>query len=131
ALAALETQPDREDVPQKGAETRGKGGAGPPEILGKKNSGRALQHVAEKRRGGEALVPGAQHIGRADIARPDAADVRGPGASGDDQPERNRTEKIAERERACVVRKGCRPVEPHACPVSNRERRGLRDQAYS
>ena len=37
--------------------------------------GRALEHVAEQCRRGEPLAAGAQHIGGADIAGADGADV--------------------------------------------------------
>ena len=61
---------------------------------------RALEHVGEQRRGGEALAAGAQHIGGADIAGADRADVLRAGEPREHEPERDRAEQIAERERA-------------------------------
>ena len=53
----------------------------------------ALEHVAEQRRCGEPLVAGAQHVGRADIAGADRADVAGAGEPRQNQAERNRAER--------------------------------------
>ncbi len=63
---------------EEGAKPRGQAtgdGGAEPELLCHQNSDGAFQHVAEQRRRGEALVAGAQHIGRADIARADGAQV--------------------------------------------------------
>ena len=43
--------------------------------------------------GGEIAPAGAQHVGRADIARADLADVAEPGGAGDQQAERDRAEQ--------------------------------------
>ena len=76
ALAALEAEPDREEVAEEGAEPGDERGvASPPNASRDQHRGGALEHVAEQRRGGEALAAGAQHIGRADIAGADRADV--------------------------------------------------------
>ena len=46
-----------------------------PQFAGDQHSDGPLQRVAEQRRRGEALAAGAQHIGRADVAGADVADV--------------------------------------------------------
>ena len=75
ALAAFEFQPDREQVAEKGAERRQHRGVGTAEIAGDDHRDRALQRVADQRRRGEALAAGAQHIGGADIAGADRAQI--------------------------------------------------------
>ena len=72
----------------------------------------AFQHVEQQRRGGEPLVAGAQHIGRADIAGADVAHVAKAGGAGQQQAERDRAEQIAESERKK------RSGNP-ACPLKN------------
>ena len=69
------------------------------EAAGDQHGGRALQRVEQQRRGGKPLVAGAQHIGRADIAGADLADVAEAGGAGQQQAERDRAEQIAEDER--------------------------------
>ena len=59
----------------------------------------AFEHVAEQGRGGQAFAAGAQHVGGADIARADRADVASAGEPGQDQAERDRAEQIADDER--------------------------------
>ncbi|MCY1547652.1 hypothetical protein D9M68_837210 [compost metagenome] len=56
----------------------------------------ALERVEQQGRCGKLLVAGAQHIGRADIARADLSDVAQPGHAGQDQSEWDRAEQIAE-----------------------------------
>ena len=56
----------------------------------------ALERIEQQRRGGEALVAGAQHIGRADIAGADRADVAEAGDPRQDQAEGHRAEEIAD-----------------------------------
>ena len=53
--------------------------------------------VIQQQRGcGKFLVAGAQHIGRADIAGTDLADIAEPGHAGEDEAEGDRAEQIAE-----------------------------------
>ena len=58
--------------------------------------GGALQRVAHQRRGREPLAAGAQHIGGADIARTDLADIAEPGEARENQAEGDRAEQIAD-----------------------------------
>ena len=60
----------------------------------------ALAAVQQQRRQRGALVAGAQHVGRADIAGADGADIAHAGHAGDEQAERNGAEEIAEKGRA-------------------------------
>ena len=60
---------------------------------------RALERIAKKRCGCETLASGAQHIGGADIAGADGADVGGAGKPRQDEAEWDRAAEIAERER--------------------------------
>ena len=71
----------------------------PPNCSHEQDRGGALQHVAEQRRGREALAAGAQHVGRADIAGADGADVARAREPGQDQAERDRAEQIADGQR--------------------------------
>src|SRR5262249_19600777 len=118
ALAALETEPNREEVAEKGA------GCGRQcELVGEiaifaavvgideQHGERALERIADKRRRGEPLVAGAQHVGRAGIAGADGADVGGAGEARQDQPERDRAAEIAEGQRRGVGRQQ-RRIEP-------------------
>ena len=59
---------------------------------------RRLQRVEDKGRGGEVLAAGAQHVGRADVARADRAQIPGAGEARQDQTERDRAEQVAEDE---------------------------------
>ena len=73
ALAAFEPQPDRKQMAQNRGEAGQQGGIliiqpGPCDQDGR----RALQPVQHQGGGGEALPPGPQNVGRADIAGPDA-----------------------------------------------------------
>src|SRR6478609_7328978 len=99
AFAALELQPHRKQVAEKRAERSQHRRVGAAEIARDDHRDRALQHVADQRRRGEALAPGAQHIGGADIAGADRAQVLRSRQLGEDQPERNRAEQIAEDKR--------------------------------
>jgi hypothetical protein len=98
ALAALEPEPDREEMTEKGAE------AGPDRQVRRKmacyqHGGRALQRIEQQCRGGKALVAGAQNIGGADVAGADLAHIAKSGSAGEQKPERNRAQEIAEHER--------------------------------
>ena len=64
------------------------------------DGGRAFQRVAQQRRGREPLAAGAQHIGGADIAGADCADVAEARRAGEDQAEGDRAEQIADDEAA-------------------------------
>src|SRR5262245_65419116 len=72
---------------------------------------RALERIADERRRREPLAAGAQHVGRADIAGADGADVGGAGEPRQDQSERDRAAEIAEAERRGVGRQQ-RRIEP-------------------
>ena len=55
--------------------------------------------IEQQRRGGEPLAPRPQHIGRADVARSDPAQVSRATEPCQDHPERNRAEQVSERQR--------------------------------
>ncbi len=59
----------------------------------------ALEHVAQKRRGRKRLAAGAQHIGGADIAGADGAEVLRARKPRQDDAERDRAAQIAEHQR--------------------------------
>jgi hypothetical protein len=77
-----------------------------PELFGHDHGQRALEGIEQQRRGGELLVAGPQHVGRADIAGPDGADIAEPCHAREDQAERDRPEQIAEGERREKGRQG-------------------------
>ena len=98
AFAAFEFEPDRKQMAEKSAEAGDERGIGSGEMRREQNRGGALERVAQQGRGGQTLAAGAQHIGGADIAGADGADVGRAGGARQDQPERNRAEQIADRE---------------------------------
>ncbi len=99
ALAALEAEPDREDMADEGADAGGER-RDRSEPGGEQHGDRALQSVEEEGRGRELPVAGAQDVGRADIAGADGADVTEAGAARQHQAEGDRTQQIAEGEGA-------------------------------
>src|SRR5262249_36869607 len=99
ALAAPELEPDWKEMPDEGAEASNKRKA---RIVGMdecEHRYRALERIADQRRGRQPLVAGAQHIGCADIAGADAAQILRARKARDDDAERDRAEQIAECER--------------------------------
>jgi hypothetical protein len=56
---------------------------------------RTLRAVEDQRRRCEPLAPGAQHIGRADIARPDLPQIARAEQARQDDTKGNRTEQIS------------------------------------
>src|SRR5271163_3472757 len=132
ALAAAKAQPHGIEMAEKGARRAGKAGR----FVMKQDrrqeirEGR-LQRVENERRSGEILAPCAQHIGRADIAGADGAQVRGAREPGQQEAERDRAEEIAERQRdervyavernrhgRCAPRKnGGSRREPYSCAM--------------
>src|SRR5579859_5905929 len=96
ALAALEFEPDREDVAEESPEACQHRRVRSAEIAGNDHGDRALERVEHQRRGGEPLAPRAQHVGRADIAGTDRAQVSRPGKPGEDEPERDRAKEITD-----------------------------------
>src|SRR5262249_10268161 len=96
ALAALELEPHWKEVADEGAEA---GGERKAHIVGAReceHGNCTLERIAEQRRGRKPLAPGAQHVGGADIAGADVAQVLGTGRRGEDEAERNGAEQIAE-----------------------------------
>jgi hypothetical protein len=71
ALAALEAEPDRERWPSTSEQAATEAASGPTGAIGDQDRDRALAAVEDQRRRGQALAAGAQHVGRADIARAD------------------------------------------------------------
>ena len=67
-----------------------------PDRLGGQHRRGALGRVEQQGRRRQPLAAGPQHVGRADIARADRADVAEPGDPGQHQPERDRAQHIAE-----------------------------------
>ena len=67
--------------------------------VGQRHCGRTLEHIAQQRRRGELLVAGAQHIGGADIAGADAAQILRAGETRENDAERNGAAQIAEDQR--------------------------------
>src|SRR5438309_1417986 len=112
-LAALETEPDGREVADQG----GDGGElhGDREQPGGHHHGGApLRHVEQQSGGGEALAAGPQHVGGADIARADGAQIAGARRLGQQQAERDRAQAIAERD--CEQRFGDRCVHASRLP---------------
>jgi len=56
----------------------------------------ALGHVEQQGQGSHCLIAGTQYIGRADIAGSGLAQVATTRQAGQEQPERNRAQQIAE-----------------------------------
>jgi hypothetical protein len=83
---------------------------------------RPLERVQEQCRRGEALIARAKHIGCADIARADGADVAEAGETRQKQAEGNRAEEVAGDDRNEVHRIG----EVDACQIVDHGIRCLR-----
>ena len=68
---------------------------------------RAFAGVEQQGEGGDVLAAGPQHVGGADIAGPDRADVAEPGGAGEDEAERDGAEQVAgqEGDETTVIRK--------------------------
>src|ERR1041384_5558668 len=66
----------------------------------------AFQGVCDKGRSGEVAAASAQHVGGADVAGSDAADIADAGQPREEHAERDRSEQVTEGERAAGVRKG-------------------------
>ncbi len=64
--------------------------------LGDGHGDGALAHIQHQGQRRQSLAAGAQHVGGADIARPDLADVAEAGDSAQHQPERDRAQQVAE-----------------------------------
>ena len=88
---------------EKGADGGHNGEVAAQHRLREHHRQRALENVAEKRRRGERTAAGAQHVGRADIARTDLADIGSAGEARDQQAERNGAAQIAENKRRGVL----------------------------
>src|SRR5262249_58029211 len=72
---------------------------------------RALERVAQERQRGQPLAAGTQHVGGADIAGPDGADVASAGEPREQKTEWDRAQKIAERQRAPIIGQDERPAD--------------------
>ena len=72
---------------------------GPEEKRSEDDGERRFQRVEDQRRRREALAPGAQNVGRADIARADRPQVAGAEEARQNDAERDRAEQIAESQR--------------------------------
>ena len=70
AFAAAKAEPHRKEMAEKGAEPGGHGGVG-AEMRPQPYGGGAFQQIEQQRERRQALVAGAQDIGRADIAGAD------------------------------------------------------------
>ncbi len=104
-----------------------------PEIPGDQHRGNALGRVEDQRQRRQLAPAGAQHIGGADIARADLADIAEPGGARDQQAERDRAEQIADdrRERRSPIiwppsatQHGGRPSGPQRRSASPRPAAG-------
>lgn len=84
--------------PEKGAEGGDESEVAAEQAVGDNNRHGALEHIPYQRCGGEGLVAGAEHIGRADVAGADCADVAYAGEACEDEAEGDRAEQIAESE---------------------------------
>ena len=97
-FAAVEFEPDREEVAEEGAECGQHRRIGAAVIAGDDDGDRALERVADQGCRRKALAAGAQHVGGADIAASDRAQILRAGEFGQHQAERDRAEEIAEQE---------------------------------
>ena len=98
ALAALELQPDRVAMADERTGGREQGVTG-EQVCDQQDGDRALGHVEQQGRGGEAFPTGAQDVGRADVARADRAQIARTAEPRENDAERDRAEQIAEHER--------------------------------
>ena len=96
-LAAAKVEPQREQMPAERGKARDRGDVFVVcEMPGKQNRDRPLAAVEEQRRRRQPLAPGPQHVGRADIARPDRPQVARPEGPRQQQPKRDRAQDITD-----------------------------------
>src|SRR3954453_15314061 len=95
-LAALEAEPEGEEVAEDGAGTRRHGTGGPEPVEGGEGRDRTLEEVEQQGGEGQALAAGAQDVGGADVAGADGADVPQPRPAGEDEAERHRADQVAD-----------------------------------
>ena len=95
AFTAPEAQPDRVTMADEGRNARQHPGLEPAIMARQQHGGGALAGIEQQRRRRQPLVAGAQHIGGADIARSDRADIDAD-RPRQQQPERNTAEQIAD-----------------------------------
>ena len=74
-------------------------GKGPSRRAASRTADGALGAVQQQRRRRQLLAAGAQHVGGADIARADRADVAEAGGAGEQQAEGDRAEQVADSKR--------------------------------
>ena len=75
---------------------------GPEHAARASTATQALGQVEQQRRRRQPLAPGAQHVGRADVARADLRGCRPRRPPGQQQPERDRAEQVAEQQGAAA-----------------------------
>jgi len=85
-------------VAEEGADARRHRRALAGEVPRQEDRHRALQRVAEEGGERQPLAAGPQHVGGADVARADLADVAEPGGARQDEAEGDRAEAVAEDE---------------------------------
>ena len=83
--------------------------ASSPTLAGDQHRHHALQRIEQQGGGRQPLAAGAQHVGRADIARADLADVAQPRGAGQQQAERDRAQQVAQQERSQQKDQASRP----------------------
>jgi hypothetical protein len=97
ALAALKSQPDRKQVAHEGRGPRQHVGVMTPEAAGDQDRDQPLAAVAQKRQQRQILAARTQHIGRADIAGADLAQVAHARGPGDQHAKGDGAQQIAQR----------------------------------
>ena len=95
ALAALEAEPDREEVPEEGEKAGKLRGVLAGDRAGDEDRGRALAAIEQERRGGGALVARPEHVRRADVARTDLAQVAEAHQAGEHHAEGDGAEQVS------------------------------------
>ncbi len=94
-LAAAKAEPERKHVADHRAAGGGERRLRAPPCADDDRRG-PLRHVEQQGQRGEAFAAGAQHVGRADVARADPADVAMAAEPAQQQPERDRAQEVAD-----------------------------------
>ena len=99
ALAATELEPHRVQMPNKRPGGSAEGGFGSNKTLSDEDRGGRFEAIERERERREEPAPGPKDVRRADVTGADLPDVAFPGEARQHQPERNRPEQVAERQR--------------------------------
>ena len=115
ALAALELEEHRPEVPDEGAQAHQRHhGLAQAQLQRHQHRHIAFQGIEHQGQDGRALVARAQHIGRTGVARPVTAGVRQSEQATDDHRKRERADQVTDNRREDAQHQGVKAGQIHA-----------------